>query len=83
MDKKFIDKEALLSGLEELKGEIRNIVYSTSDQDMVEIVKAKDLKISSLEKKLALNQAKKLSEWSQETELSYKKVENEINSKNK
>lgn len=83
MDKKFIDKEALLSGLEELKGEIRNIVYSTSDQDMVEIVKAKDLKISSLEKKLALNQAKKLSEWSQETELSYKKVENEINSKNR
>jgi hypothetical protein len=55
MDKKFIDKEDLLSGLEELKGEIRNIVYSTSDQDMVEIVKAKDLKISSLEKKLALN----------------------------
>lgn len=83
MDKKFIDKEALLSGLEELKGEIRNIVYSTSDQDMVEIVKAKDLKISSLEKKLALNQAKKLSEWSQETELSYKKVEIEINSKNR
>ena len=48
MDKKLIDKDVLLSELNEIKGEIRNIIYSTSNQEMVEIIKVKDLKISSL-----------------------------------